>query len=300
MEPQISRTEESAGSGELLRGLAPAQRFLLPGGVIIIGGILWVFAVLVTRHDAQPSGSAGRLTPPHLASEVVSSSQPEPTPERSFERTMEAKVAAILAPMVGEDHLRVTVTLERDDISAGAIKRLTAAILVDDAVEGSPPGTRRKRTADELKQIERLASAAIGVNRKRHDVLVVQNTSFQKVALPAVPPLTLAHQVRQVSEQWAAELRYALLIVLFGFVYIAVLRPIQREMVAALRASAGPMNLQTPGGKTAGTASGAEDIELQTNPGQVAGTLKRHLADQVRSEPSIASHVVRGWIREEV
>jgi flagellar biosynthesis/type III secretory pathway M-ring protein FliF/YscJ len=288
----------------LLRGLAPVQRVLLAGGVIIIGAILWVFAVLITRHDAQPSGSAGRLIPPHPASEVVSSSQPEPTPERSsertFERTMEAKVAAILAPMISEDHLRVTVTIERDDISPAPIKRLTAAILVDDAAEGSPPGTRRKRTADELKQIERLASAAIGVNRKRHDVLVVQNIPFQKVALPAVAPLTLAQQVRQVSEQWAAELRYALLIVLFGFNYLAVLRPIQREMVAALRASAERMNLQTVGGKTASTASDAEDIELQTNPAQVAGTLKRHLADQVRSEPSIASHVVRGWIREEV
>jgi flagellar biosynthesis/type III secretory pathway M-ring protein FliF/YscJ len=279
----------------LLRGLAPVQRVLLAGGVIIIGAILWVFAVLITRHDAQPSGRAGRLTPPHLASEVVSSSQPE----RSPERTMEAKVAAILAPMVGEDHLRVTVTIERDDISPAPIKRLTAAILVDDAVEGSPPGTRRKRTPDELKQIERLASAAIGVNHKRHDVLVVQNIPFQKVALPAVTPLTIAQQVRQVSEQWAAELRYAFLMVLFGFVYVAVLRPIRREMVAALRASAEPMNLQALERKSTATA-GAEDIELQTNPAQVAGSLKRHLADQVRSEPSIASHVVRGWIREEV
>ena len=124
MEPQISRTEESAGSGELLRGLAPVRRGLLAGGVIIIGAILWVFAVLVTRHDAQPSGSAGRLTPPYPASEAVSSSQPEPNPER----TMEAKVVAILAPMIGEDHLRVTVTIERDDISAGPIKRLTGFI----------------------------------------------------------------------------------------------------------------------------------------------------------------------------
>jgi flagellar biosynthesis/type III secretory pathway M-ring protein FliF/YscJ len=262
VEPQTWRTEGSAGSGELLRGLAPVQRFLLAGGVIIIGAILWVFAVLITRHDAQPSGSAGRLTPPQPASEVVSSSQPEPTPERSSERTMEAKVAAILGPMIGEDHLRVTVTIERDDISPAPIKRLTAAILVDDAVEGSPPGTRRKRTADELKQIERLASAAIGVNRKRHDVLVVQNIPFQKIALPAVAPLTIAQQVRQVSGQWAAELRYAFVIALFGFVYIAVLRPIQREMVAALRASAGPMNPQTVGGKTASTTAGAEDIEL--------------------------------------
>ena len=297
MEAQISRAERVAGSGELLRRLAPAQRVLLGSGVILIGAILWVFTVLITKPDPQQSGSARRLTTPDLVSEVVSSSQPEPTPER----TMEGKVVAILSPIVGKDHLRVTVTIERDDISMGPIKRLTAAILVDDADESSPPvGTRRKRTAAELKQIERLASAAIGVNRKRHDFLVVQNIAFQKVALPAVASLTLAQQVREFSEQWAGGLRYAGLTILFGFVYITVLRPLRREMAAALRASAERMNFQASERKSGSTASCAEDIELQTNPAQVAGTLKRHLADQVRSEPSIASHVVRGWIREEV
>jgi len=47
------------------------------------------------------------------------------------------------------------------------VRRIAAAVLVDDAVEwteqaGKRTRTRRKRTADEMKEIEQLARAAIG------------------------------------------------------------------------------------------------------------------------------------------
>src|SRR5262249_25909299 len=59
---------------------------------------------------------------------------------------------------------------------AGRIRRITAALLVDDAVDVKQEGgkrteTRRKRTPDELKQIEDLAKAAIGVDATRGDIL---------------------------------------------------------------------------------------------------------------------------------
>src|SRR4029077_18987513 len=58
----------------------------------------------------------------------------------------------------------------------GRIRRITAALLVDDAVEtqqanGKSSETRRKRTPDELKEIEILAAAAIGLDEKRGDAL---------------------------------------------------------------------------------------------------------------------------------
>ena len=50
----------------------------------------------------------------------------------------------------------------------GRIRRISAALLVDDVVEiqeanGKNSETRRKRTPEELKQIETLAAAAIGL-----------------------------------------------------------------------------------------------------------------------------------------
>ena len=52
---------------------------------------------------------------------------------------------------------------------AGRLRRISAALLVDDALEtklanGKETQTRRKRTADELKEIENLAKASIGLD----------------------------------------------------------------------------------------------------------------------------------------
>ena len=58
----------------------------------------------------------------------------------------------------------------------GRIKRMAAAVLLDDVVEtvekdGKKSSTRRKHTDDELKQIGQLAAAAIGMDTQRGDLL---------------------------------------------------------------------------------------------------------------------------------
>jgi len=45
--------------------------------------------------------------------------------------------------------------------------------------------TRRKRTPEELKQIEQLASAVIGLDTARGDNVTVQNLSFQQLTMEA-------------------------------------------------------------------------------------------------------------------
>ena len=77
---------------------------------------------------------------------------------------------------------------------AGRIKRIAAALLVDDAVQVAQQNntravTRRKRTADEMKQIEDLAAAALGIDAKRGDLLAVENLSFQNLQEDAPAPL---------------------------------------------------------------------------------------------------------------
>ena len=68
----------------------------------------------------------------------------------------------------------------------GRVKRLAAAVLIDDAIDmtdknGVKTPTRRKRTAEEMKEIEQLAGAAIGIDAQRGDMLAVQNLSFQEL-----------------------------------------------------------------------------------------------------------------------
>ncbi|MGA2814221.1 MAG: flagellar basal-body MS-ring/collar protein FliF, partial [Candidatus Acidiferrum sp.] len=77
----------------------------------------------------------------------------------------------------------VSKTTHRVLEPAGRIRRIAAAILVDDAVETKTEGgkvqeTRRKRTPNEMKQIESLAKAAVGFDLQRGDQFSLENISF--------------------------------------------------------------------------------------------------------------------------
>src|SRR5437762_5877364 len=71
---------------------------------------------------------------------------------------------------------------------AGRIRRVAAAVLVDDAVgvkteSGRAVETRRRRTPDEMKQMDSLLRGAIGIDDKRGDQLAVENVACK------IPPV---------------------------------------------------------------------------------------------------------------
>ena len=81
----------------------------------------------------------------------------------------------------------VSKTVRHTMLPSGNLKRITAAVLVDDATDtkeenGQKVETRRKRTPDEMKQIGDLVAAAIGIDATRGDKVAVENLSFQVLA----------------------------------------------------------------------------------------------------------------------
>src|SRR5581483_4652512 len=117
---------------------------------------------------------------------------------------------------------------------AGRIRRVAAAVLVDDAIDASSgKPARRKRTPEEMKQIEQLASAAIGLDAQRNDSIVVQNLSFQE--LPAEQPVApgKTERARRLLIEWSGALRYVGVTFLFLFVYLIMLRPIKKQILTA-------------------------------------------------------------------
>ncbi len=68
---------------------------------------------------------------------------------------------------------------------AGAIKRLTVAVLVNDitAIDENGATTTTARSADELASLEELVASAIGIDRERGDVITVRSLPFE----PLVP-----------------------------------------------------------------------------------------------------------------
>lgn len=189
---------------------------------------------------------------------------------------------------------------------AGKLKRITAAVLLDDTVhqavdgQGKVTETRQKRSPEEIKQIEELVKASIGFDAARGDVVVVENMAFQNSA-PTIVPTSLPDRVQQTAEKWSTTIRYGLLLLIFIAVYLLVLRPVQRQFVNTFRLI--PAQLSAAGAPAAAIAMNGEgNAELiqpvgEMEPGR-AVLLKRQLVEKVKKEPENAGRLVLNWIKQ--
>jgi flagellar M-ring protein FliF len=219
----------------------------------------------------------------------------------------------------------VSKTLRHRVDPSGRIEKVAAAIIVDDSVEetkdakGKVQETRRKRTSEEMKQIEGLAQAAIGFDAGRGDLLSVQNVSFVNSPYETPEPLPITERVRVVTEKWIWLARYLMLAGLFGLIYLLVLRPVKNQLVASFQQPIAGVGSRVLAGSVAGGgggAVGAADVALPNNIAPVSDIdlerelsetnsevervvkMKRHLVEKVKSEPGAASQLVRHWINE--
>ena len=195
---------------------------------------------------------------------------------------------------------------------AGRIKRIAAALLVDDATEteqrnGQRMVTRRKRTPEEMKQIEDLARAALALDTSRGDLLAVENLSFQNIqAEPPAPP-SRAEKIQRILRNFTWLFRYAALACLFASIYVLLLRPVKNQVLVAFR----ELPKRLAAGVTRGEAQvGALDTvaELEGILGKPIGeddiafkkvsALKKHLVEKVKSEPADATRLVQNWLHE--
>jgi flagellar M-ring protein FliF len=186
---------------------------------------------------------------------------------------------------------------------AGRIRRITAALLVDDALEvkqenGKRQESRRKRTPEELKQLEDLAKAAIGVDTTRGDVLTVQNLSFDQSPVEAPTKPTIMQKVRVTLDDWSSLVRYAAIILLFLLAYALLLRPLKKQLLTTFRELPAAVSAKSQPAPVADLAPG-QDINTLPAPQQRAVVLKKQLLEKVTDEPQVASKLIQAWIHEE-
>ncbi|MGA8153928.1 MAG: flagellar basal-body MS-ring/collar protein FliF [Terriglobales bacterium] len=188
----------------------------------------------------------------------------------------------------------------------GRLRRISAALLVDDAVDvkqenGKSIETRRKRTPDELKQITDLATAAIGIDTDRGDTLTVQNLSFEQTNPETLPKPTALERVRVTLNDWSSFVRYAALILLFLLAYALLLRPMKKQILTTLRelpARRVPEQTQIDG-VVGAQLSPAQDPKALPPEQQRSLTLKKQLLEKVKAEAVATSQLVQAWIHEE-
>jgi len=248
-------------------------------------------ATLTQEHSEENSSGGAPSGVPGTASNVPSGAG-APSASNGVEQSNSRTDATTYA---------VSKSLHHSVEPAGRVRRIAAAVVIDDAVDvseqaGKRTTTRRKRTADEMKEIEQLARAAIGVDSTRGDVLAVENLPFQEVPAEVPPAPSRTEHWRKVIEPWSWTLRYLGLAALFLVIYWLILRPVQRQALTAFRELPGRVAAGL-GSRSTGTPlaeeSGDDDSQIR------AAKLKRLLSEKVKAEPEAASRLIQGWVQQE-
>ncbi len=264
---------------------------------------------LTQEHSEENSTGEAPAGIPGTTSNVPAATMP-PTPAPGSPAAAAASVTAAAAEHSASKSdsttYAVSKSLHHTVEPAGRVRRMAAAVLVDDAVEiteqaGKRSSIRRKRTVDEMKQIEELARAAIGVDGQRGDVLAVENLSFQELPLDTpLPPGKFEHW-RQLLASWSGMLRYVALAALFVVVYLLILQPVMKGAMTAFRELPGKVGLRNSSQPlpASGVTGAIDEAGQQQGEGQRATQLKRMLTDKVKAEPAAASRLVESWVRED-
>lgn len=181
---------------------------------------------------------------------------------------------------------------------AGRIRRITAAVAVDDIVEPTAPGQplrRRKWSAEELAKIEQLAQASLGIDANRGDHLAIQNISFEQPAQMAPAKVTAVQRVRTTLQDSSVAVRYLSLLFLFLIAYFLMLRPVKREFVTAFRAIAGASQQEISARDEAPLSSESAHGLF----GEEAQSVKRQLIERAKKDPLATSRLIQSWIDED-
>jgi flagellar M-ring protein FliF len=273
---------------------AAAAEPLAPGAVAGVPG----------AAGTTPAGQSAAAQAANVAGKASGANSPNPMISISSESDGQRSESRTFA---------VSKTLRHITDPAGRIQKIAAAVLVDDFVEvkdekGKTSEMRRKRTPEEMKQIEELAKAAIGFDAVRGDALSVQNVSFVNAPIEKTIPPAIVERVRVIAEKWIWLGRYVLLLALFGIVYMLVLRPVKEQLMKSFQQAGTPMpalagdavaELSPQEMAALSEAQLREDLGRSNSDVERVIRLKKHLTDKVKREPAQASLLIRQWINEE-
>jgi flagellar M-ring protein FliF len=161
---------------------------------------------------------------------------------------------------------------------AGNIKRLTAAVLVDDVLD---------RRQEKGKWIE-------ATHKRSPEDLKLQSLSFSRLPTQDEPVVSFAEKTREGLRDYSSAARYGSMIALFGLVYALMIRPIQK------RALATPDNSLVLGSaQTNKEFVGNSLLDTPSLMSEKTSQLKKQLSEFVQSEPESSAVAVRAWLRED-
>jgi flagellar M-ring protein FliF len=251
-------------------------------------------ATIAQQHSEELAGGANAAGVPGVASNVPASATAVPPIPATLDNQSSKSDSSTFA---------VSKNIRHVTNPAGRVRRITASVLIDDAVDtkqdgGKSSSVRRKRTSQEMTAIEKLARAAIGVDDQRGDLLAVENLSFQSAPIETLAVPGRLDKYRLLILPWVGVLRYIGITLLFLLVYALVLNPVKKQAIAAFKQIPGHLAKPPLAGGAAPVALGSIELPLGSDDAKRAVALKKELADKIKAEPAAASRLVQTWIRE--
>ena len=218
----------------------------------------------------------------------------------------------------------------------GEIERMSVAVVIDNRIsvtvdeDGVASTVSVPRTPGEMTQYRDLVSATVGLDPARGDTLTVENVSFgTDEVLPVEPPTMLELQAPLIL----TALRYLIVPVVFLFVYLLFLRPLQKTLFANWSPSGQPQlaeagfspeaGLQAPMSIQQLEAQLGNSAQLPDLPSQPAaavpagapGTpereflplpssnkvdlIRQRVVEHAKREPETVARLIRVWLNDE-
>lgn len=186
---------------------------------------------------------------------------------------------------------------------AGRIRRITAAILVNDfsdkkMVGGKMVGSTYKRSPAQLKQLQDLAAAVIGIDAQRGDVVTVENMTFSDTGDSDIALSFGEHAQRLINDNVNA-LKYVSLLLLFVLAWVLIFRPVQKQIVGVVRELGNGSHTSVAVAElAASTEVPVDDFDNLLEADTSTVGLKRRLAEMVQTEPATMTRTLQNWLQE--
>jgi flagellar M-ring protein FliF len=185
----------------------------------------------------------------------------------------------------------------------GHIRRLTAAVVVNDRLETSGAGRMGKqaawkpRSSEELRTLTALAQAAVGFDPGRGDLVTVQDLGFDENRNAVTP--SILRQALEMVENSPVLAKFGTLLVGLVLLILFAIRP-------ALRQARQP-ELTAAGAKPGVLAASAGVQEAIPTPEQAALESERQrvqrvfdqVTDTLKRDPAQSSRLLQSWIHSD-
>ncbi len=196
----------------------------------------------------------------------------------------------------------VSKTVRHTVENPGKVRRLTAAIVVNDRLtqpaSGTKPPVWQTRSPEELRNLTALAQAAVGYDNARGDMVAVEDLAFDDNRGQA--PVSPFERVLKGAENSPVLIKYGALVAAILLILALGVRPALRRAGIGKQKPVEPVVAELPAPADSELAAlDAHDTHMLTPEMARAQEIFTQVSDALKREPAQSSRLLQSWIHSE-